>query len=537
MGPLTPSGGRAPTRAASGHGVRVRVPSASRPWRARLPAALQRTDVAAFRWVARRHAPLLDAILPRLSRTADHSLLWVATGAVLAATGGRFGRRAAVRGLAVLGVTSAVVNLPVKLAARRARPVIDVVPEVRRLARVPLSTSFPSGHSASAAAFATGVWLECPRVAPVVGSMAAAVAFSRAYTGVHYPGDVLAGAAIGAGIAWASRHVWERVPSPGEQETPPAAPAPAAPLPRGEGLVVVANTDAGPALTGDPVAQLERLLPAARIRRIGADEDLVAVLRSAAAGAAALGIAGGDGSVSAAAAVARETGTPLVVVPAGTLNHLARDLGIGTVADAAHAVEDGQRISVDLGTLDGRSFCNVVCLGLYPELVEERERLRPRVGEWLALVGSVWAALRDAAPLRLEIDGRPRTVWLVFVGNCRYEGVGVAPAWRRRLDDGLIDLRIVDAAPRGARLRFLAAVATGTLERSPIYRRELRTAVRITSTEECLRITCDGEAFDGPGAFTVSKPTGSLTVYAPHRSPPAVGRPPSPRYDGGRPRQ
>ncbi|HVM14784.1 MAG TPA: phosphatase PAP2 family protein [Egibacteraceae bacterium] len=485
--------------------------------RRRLPAALQRADVAAYRWVARRHAPAFDAVLPPLSRAANHSVLWMGVAAALAAGGGRFGRRAAARGMVVLGMTSAVVNLPAKFAARRARPVIDIVPEVRRLARLPTSTSFPSGHSASAAAFATAASLERPVLAAPLAVLAGGVAFSRVYTGVHYPGDVLAGVAMGAGIAWASRGLWPVTPPPAQQEIPPEARLADAPLPEGEGLVVVANPAAGPALAGDPVAEVRRRLPAAQIREVGEDDDLTEVLHRSVADAAALGVAGGDGSVNAAAAVAQDAGVSLAVVPAGTLNHLARDLGIGTVADVAGAVERGERIAADVGTIDGIPFCNSVCIGAYPDLVDARERLRPRVGEWLALVLGLVESLRGARPVRLEIDGLEQTVWLVFIGNCRYEGQGVAPAWRRRLDDGVLDVRTVDAGRPWARVRLFFAVITGTLDRSPVYRRRLAREVRVRSLQGPLRVTRDGEAFDCPAAFTIEKFPEPLTVYAPHR--------------------
>ncbi|WP_037664717.1 phosphatase PAP2 family protein, partial [Streptomyces aurantiacus] len=85
------------------------------------------------------------------------------------------------------------------------RPGLETVPLVRRLKRQPVTTSFPSGHSASAAAFAAGVALESPRLGAAVAPLAGAVALSRVYTGVHFPSDVLAGAALGAGAALAVR--------------------------------------------------------------------------------------------------------------------------------------------------------------------------------------------------------------------------------------------------------------------------------------------------------------------------------------------
>jgi membrane-associated phospholipid phosphatase len=166
-------------------------------------------DLEAFARVAAWHTPPLDRALPRLSNAANNSALWIGCAAVLAVAGGRFGQRAAARGLVSIGATSALVNLGLKPLARRQRPAL-AVPPIRRLRRIPGSTSFPSGHAASAAAFATGAALELPESALVVGPLAAGVAFSRIYTGVHYPSDALVGAAIGAGIALATTRVWPR---------------------------------------------------------------------------------------------------------------------------------------------------------------------------------------------------------------------------------------------------------------------------------------------------------------------------------------
>lgn len=171
-------------------------------------------DRAAFARVAAARTPWLDAVLPRLSRAADHALLWHATAAVLAALGGPGGRRAAARGVGSLAVTSAIVNLGVKRLVRRPRPALRGVPRVRRLAVQPLTTSFPSGHAASAAAFCVAVGSERPRLAPLLGATAAAVAYSRIYVGVHYPADVVAGAALGAAVAALSGRVGRDSPAP-----------------------------------------------------------------------------------------------------------------------------------------------------------------------------------------------------------------------------------------------------------------------------------------------------------------------------------
>ena len=122
----------------------------------------------------------------------------MAIAAVLAVLGGPRGRRASRAGIGSVAIASALANGPAKLLVRRSRPGADAEPA---LIRMPGSSSFPSGHAASAVAFATAVSTEMPALAPVLGPLAAAVAYSRVHTGVHYPSDVAAGAAIGVGSA------------------------------------------------------------------------------------------------------------------------------------------------------------------------------------------------------------------------------------------------------------------------------------------------------------------------------------------------
>ena len=118
---------------------------------------------------------------------------------------------AAAIGLASVGVTATVVNLGMKPLGRRARPdrAVERVPVARHV-RMPSSTSFPSGHSATAFAFATGVGhVLAPAGIPLHG-LAALVAYSRVHTGVHYPGDVVAGALAGTVLAQLTAHAFSR---------------------------------------------------------------------------------------------------------------------------------------------------------------------------------------------------------------------------------------------------------------------------------------------------------------------------------------
>lgn len=173
--------------------------SAASTWALAVLRRLRRYDYAAYRSVARLSAPLLDEPLRRVSGYANFSKPWFITAGFLALFGGPRGRRAALTGLAAVGATSLVVNQPMKLIGERHRPDRDRlgVPQ-QRWVTMPSSTSFPSGHSASAAAFAVAVGDLLPALKLPLRGAASVVAFSRVYTGVHYPSDVLVGVTVGA---------------------------------------------------------------------------------------------------------------------------------------------------------------------------------------------------------------------------------------------------------------------------------------------------------------------------------------------------
>jgi membrane-associated phospholipid phosphatase len=158
-------------------------------------------DEAVYRTVAETPTPTIDNELRTLSNLANHSKLWFAIAGATAVLGGRRGRIAALDGVIAIGITSFVVNQPLKRLLPRSRPARDeIVLETNRHVKLPTSPSFPSGHSASAFAFANAVGGELPWFALPIRGLAAAVGWSRIHTGVHYPGDVIAGALIGGAV-------------------------------------------------------------------------------------------------------------------------------------------------------------------------------------------------------------------------------------------------------------------------------------------------------------------------------------------------
>ncbi|MER5945590.1 phosphatase PAP2 family protein [Streptomyces sp. NPDC001904] len=477
-----------------------------------LRGRLAALDRRVFEFAAGSNWPGAERVLPRLSRAANHGVLWFAIGGALAVSGSPKARRAAVRGVASLAVASATINTLGKRSVRRARPVLDPVPLARRLKRQPFTTSFPSGHSASAAAFATGVALESRGLGAAVAPLAFSVAASRVYTGAHFPGDVLVGAALGVGAAYAVRGLVptrDQMPSPGR---PLVDDVPV--LPGGEGLVMVVNTKAG---TPEKVKVLRDALPAAEFVEFTGG-DLVPVLQKAASHARALGISGGDGSVNTAARVALEHGLPLAVLPGGTLNHFAYDLGVEDAGDLVRAVQGGDAVAVDVGRFHSAEtsgiFLNTFSLGAYPELVHERERWSARVGGRLADVLAAVHVLRRDHPLNVRIGGSDRKLWLLFAGNCTYRRMGLTAGRRASLADGLLDVRTVG----GGRLpgfRLLAAALSGPLSRSPFHTATRMTRLRVDGITPGTPLAFDGEVSPCGPVLTIEKEHEALRVYRP----------------------
>ncbi|GAB2714120.1 bifunctional phosphatase PAP2/diacylglycerol kinase family protein [Streptomyces bullii] len=469
-------------------------------------------DCRLFEAVAARHWPGADRVLPRLSRSANHGVLWFGAAAALAASRTPRARRAAARGLASLGLASLTINTLGKRTVRRPRPVLDPVPLVRQLKRQPITTSFPSGHSASAAAFATGVALESPAWGAAVAPVAATVALSRVYTGVHFPSDVLAGAALGAGAAFAVRGM---VPTRA-QIAPPARPRADVPaLPDGAGLVLVANTAAG---TADRARAVRDALPGAEVVECEPD-DVPAELEKAAARARVLGVCGGDGTVNAAARIALRHGLPLAVLPGGTLNHFAYDLGVEDVRDLVRALRHGDAVRVDVGRFRSGErqgvFLNTCSLGVYPELVRERDRWSHRIGGWPAGVLAAWRVLRaDEHPLEAAFQGRSHPLWLLFAGNGTYHRMGLAPGRRVDLADGRLDVRVVHGGRRPA-VRLLAAAVAGPLTRSPAHAAVQVARLRLDRVAPGTLLAYDGEVTEVEGPVTLEKLPEALTVYRP----------------------
>lgn len=443
-----------------------------------------------------------DPALLALSRSANHSGLWFST-AVLLAAGTRHTRRGALRGVLAIGGASLLANGVLKPLVPRRRPAADLLPAFRSLADPPTSSSFPSGHSASAAAFAVAVGMESPRAALLVAPLAATVAYSRVHVGVHWASDVAAGSVLGAGVALASQR-WLPRRVGDEALARPWAGAPA--LEQGAGLAMVVNTGSGRA-GDDPYERITAALPRAAVHRLEDGQDLVELLTGAARGdgVRALGIAGGDGSVAAAARIAEDLDLPLAVMPAGTLNHFGRDVGVYDLQEVVDATGAGEAVAVDVGELrvhtdragDGEGerivFVNTASFGGYPEMVRRREQWEDRFGKWTAATAALLATLRHAAPIRCRIDGQEFPVWMLFVGNGPYAPAGMVPSYRPRLDTGLLEVRYLRADRRFSRARAVLGLVIGTMKHSRTYIERAAPTLDVEILDDQVEVAADGE--------------------------------------------
>jgi diacylglycerol kinase family enzyme/membrane-associated phospholipid phosphatase len=451
--------------------------------------------------------PALRSAMLGLGRAADHGALWIAVAAGLGSRRNKWTRRAALRGLAGMAIASASANALAKRLVGRTRPGLALCPADQR----PRTPSFPSGHAAAAAGFATGVALEVPALAVPVGALAAAVGAARVISRVHYPLDVLAGFALGTAAGLVTLRWWPRRPAEPAAAARPRRGAPAAP--DGSGLVLIVNVSAGTA-SAEFADSLGDRLPEAEVILADADDDLESLFSKAAARARILGVAGGDGSIRLAAGIAADAGLPLLVIPAGTFNHFAADLGVGSADDALAALRDGDSVLVDVATANGAAFLNTASAGVYVDLVNAREKLEPVMGKWPAMLVALAGVLRAGKPVELLVNGRRRRVWLLFAGNCRYEPSGAAPAYRPDLADGTLDVRMIDGSQPLARTRLIVAVLLGTLGRCRVYQTWSATSVRIASPAAgSLRLCLDGEATETRQAVSLVKRPRKLLVY------------------------
>ncbi|MEO7057866.1 MAG: diacylglycerol kinase family protein [Caldimonas sp.] len=303
-------------------------------------------------------------------------------------------------------------------------------------------------------------------------------------------------------------------------------------IPTPRRILVVVNSGSGGGNDGALVEHLRALFQqagnSADVRLAGGDNDSIeATVAAAVAERPDIVVAGGgDGTVSTVAAAVLGTGVALGVLPLGTLNHFAKDLGLPLDLEAAIAqVVTGSTRQVDVGEVNGRIFVNNSSLGLYPDIVRDRERQQKRLGrgKWLAMLWSIMSALRryPFLDVRVSIDGRERR-WrtpFVFIGNNEYRMEGFAIGEREALDDGLLSLYVANRPGRLRLLQLAFRAVTGHLRQARDFGFARAAEIVIESRHRRLRVATDGEVtvMTPPLAYRIRR--AALTVV--HALPPA----------------
>ena len=231
--------------------------------------------------------------------------------------------------------------------------------------------------------------------------------------------------------------------------------------------------------------------------------------------------AGGDGTVSAVAAAASQAGAPFGVIPCGTLNHFAKDMGIPTGLDEAVAVlAAGRTRVIDAGDVNGRLFINNASVGAYPRMVWERNRARrrglPRPLAMALAVARTWRGLRTDV-VRLTVDGRAlvRRTPFIFVGNSTYQIEGTDIGRRPVMTDGTLSLCLAPKFGRSDALLLPLRVLAHSLERHERFATMTASAIVVRPPRPRVSVAIDGEVrlFDAPLSFTVRP--GALRVVVP----------------------
>ena len=295
--------------------------------------------------------------------------------------------------------------------------------------------------------------------------------------------------------------------------------------------VVIVNGGAGNGHDDEAAARLRALLDGAGldaelVLAAGGEEMIATARRAVKEGVRLVAAGGGDGTMNAVASVIAGTDVHFGVLPLGTLNHFAKDLGIPlALEEAVRNLAQGKPKRVDVGEVNGRIFLNNSSLGLYPDIVRDRELQQHRLGrgKWPAALWATLSALRryPFLAMHLQVNGTrlARRTPFVFIGNNRYTMEGLAIGERERIDDGLLSLYVAERPTRLGLLRFAFDALRGKLGDRADFDVLHAPELEIETRRRRLRVAFDGEVRQmtpplryrvRPGALTVIVPEGRI---------------------------
>jgi diacylglycerol kinase family enzyme len=266
-----------------------------------------------------------------------------------------------------------------------------------------------------------------------------------------------------------------------------------------------------------PSGQIREAAERARARAERGDIDAVVV-------------GGGDGTINTVAGLIAGTGIPLGILPLGTLNHFAKDLGIPLDLDGAVEVIGGAHARpVDVAEVNGRVFVNNSSVGMYPYMVLDRERRRAQHGQakWVATVWAVLRTLRYLPRRRLSICAQgwtePCRTPCLFVGNNEYGLTGASLGKRARLDDGELWLYVARQGSRASLVWLAAKAALGLIDQMRDLRILKVESAEIDARTSRLLVGIDGEVAILRPPLRYRTHQGALRVFAPANGEDLVG--------------
>ena len=292
-------------------------------------------------------------------------------------------------------------------------------------------------------------------------------------------------------------------------------------------IPVIVNAGAGTGCEPDWLARMEGQFSAAgllaRVKLIHHGGEIeAAVAQALKQGASTVVAGGGDGTISAVAAGLVGTGVTLGVLPMGTLNHFAKDLGIPLEQEQAVAViAAGRQLEVDVGEVNGRIFINNSSLGRYPEIVRGREQRQRRLGhgKWRALLSASIAAARryPVLDVHVEVQGKTlvRRTPFVFIGNNEYTMEGFEIGVREALDRRLLSMYLTQRMGRFGLLQLAFMALFRRLDQARDFDVLTASGFTVKTRHRRLRVATDGEInmMDTPLHYRL-RPA-SLRVFVP----------------------
>jgi diacylglycerol kinase family enzyme len=269
-------------------------------------------------------------------------------------------------------------------------------------------------------------------------------------------------------------------------------------------IEVIVNAGSGTDDKSDVRQQLTDAFTAAginaRIRVARTGHELVSMGRQAlASGAQTIVAGGGDGTISAIAAIVAGTEVRLGVLPLGTLNHFAKDVGIPLdLAGAVRNLATGRTAQIDIGEVNGHVFINNSSLGIYPRLVRVRERIqRQGLSKWRAFAVALYTVLRryPLVAVRLIAGGHRliRRTPFVFIGNNVYETASFRMGGRQQLDGGRLSIYTAPVRGRFELFKLFVKAFFGKISEQDNFDILSATEVSVETRRRTIRVALDGE--------------------------------------------